>query len=972
MAQSKPRQQVNPILQDRVRGAETPQPSASPTSRYFAPRLPQPVLDQILDLSPLSETLTRIAYDHSQTALRTETQRLIGEASDPTKLALAEPSEASKEFSRKLQSGELPPTASPWFHLTAKGVYGEKLMQLYALEMQKYEDLMVSVNDGMDPQFPGEVGGPKMTFEQAHAKVMEYLSESPAYADALVRGDFQQRLQAWSGQKRVELEGRFLDAKYQSTVEGLTENRAAYFLQQEEKGWPLGYQDELKAWDKQLRVDQPTLQDPRKVIIDGALSAAASLSSQHNNQAAYALLSRVAEVEIGGMALGDNPKFSDKLDVALDNYEREADLDGDRQLKQQQQDLEKARFEGRLEWLPILVDAEQAGQDPLGAISPMLDALQAKYGAYGAEVVKDAQDTAQQFRTRRSSDPDVLDNITEALVAENNPDKAELLLRASLGQLTASDGLNLSRGIEVARATRQNIDSNEQWRSAYSAVRESFDSAIYTQTVGATQAALKADIDDLIGTWERKVRAAAAQANTPGGREALESVIEMGRTEIIAQTRERAKEVQDKQQQAFAKLEEAVRTFKPLDDIFQEYAGYITPSVRENYEAKADEALNNFEERYLNTPEVSEFLNTISRVQLERSPDIGDELIDDIAARQYLFFDLYREKLGEVMTSADPRERFVKSKKALAESKKELMTLLGMPAEAISRVLAGEREKVLTKAQQARDNEVSATGLNSILGAGRLDEITGDSPAVFDEDQMAVLPETLRDDLAFGIRLRAEDPAGANRWIRSRVAWYITETLPSEKLTAPEKQKRAIAAIRLAGVGPDEFIAGEVRFTEPPPYMTFNYAWGGLGDPRLNVSRQTPGPRQDKITGSPFAQAELFKFKARFENEVLNLSALNDARAWVATQESKGRTGGAVAQVKNAILRAEGYMAPKVFKIGGSDLNPLTDLRFESLEQLQEWTQDPQRWSALKAAAGVGPTDKDEQDFLNFLRESIR
>lgn len=949
MANSKQRLQVNPILQDRIAAKENLQPAAAPVNVYFPPTLPQPVLDSVLDLAPLSQTLANIAVSHAQEQKQLEEQRLVGEAADPEKLRrFVDPGPDAQYWAQQLREGKIDPTESPYFYVVQKGVAGRRLAHLYQQKMLEFQDRLTTVNDGLNSEIQTPIGEAQMTFDQAHAEAMKFISESPAYSDPLVRGEFQAAIMDWGQSYQLRVDGLLREANKAFVEKGLTEEMVSLLQTRMEDGWQPGDAEALRAWDKSLRVTNPSVKDPRNIIVNAALAQASNLSRQRMNGEAYALLNRVAEIEIGGMTLGENPAFAGALDEALDHYERELDYEGESFVREDRRKEAEALVRGEDLWLPALNQAREANEDPLAAVSALFDQIRAGFPEYGEDIVEAATAAAHTAKRAQYSDPEATEALSQAY-ADGDVNRLALAYEVYGRGLLPEDRMRWRDIVLAERSRTTDLDRNQVWSSAREAIAREQRQAVTEKVDGLVQAQADQEISDLISTWEKGARGRVGNIATPEGAKEFSDWVERGSTEITQLIRKKGEEITLKKQALNAELIKAENTLGDIDAILDDENNldYLTLDEQAAWREKANNSALEFETQFFNSPRTNELLRVLEAQVLEQNFDVEESLLT-ASRREVRFKEILEEELRPLLESTPKRYWETKAlAPALATARERFLQELGVDVEG-TKPRAGETLKQAEeRVDKAKEGEANAL---SFYQAGEGGQV---SPKNLPE----WIPAELKAPVAYSLNARQSTPEAADRLLRTSVGEFI-EKLNSNAELPPEARKKLLStAIGLVGVSPQDVVDGQVRFREPIPFISFDRRFGGLGDPKLTVRRASFLP-------SDFGREGAAGYQRVQSDYMQNLQRAKD---WVASQTAAGRTTGAVAEVQQQIDRAEQLMREQVYPLSALSLNPYLDIRFSSEEELQEWLKDPARWETLKAAAGVGTSDEEDERFSGFL-----
>lgn len=387
-------------------GLQEPQiaPAAAPVNQYYHPSLPAPLMKHVIDLAPLSGTLSKIAdaqqkkqADRDQAAGKKLYQSL-----DKTKLddlAKAEGDltdveqgrkDNQREWSKLVAKGIVPESASPWTRVGFMETASADLMNGYHTRLMARMDEVAAATDAQgNPLMPGDH---KRLIDDEWKKIAKH----PIFQDfygGRVAADMKQKIDTEFGIRAGSAQG---DAQAEFRRAQVVNNLKSVMA-----GWtvsgdpwtPDQYAQLDAAVDNQMHLR--SMKD-----VQGAIMAAVEFVAAHENetdpQSAVAFLENAKRIKSGTTTIGEDARTGTKLSDLKKQYEAEADRreqkDRANRINQENDTVRDAVTQG----LQVISQADKNGEDSVAAINTFITEARSKnsYGALTGRVVASLQEIA--------------------------------------------------------------------------------------------------------------------------------------------------------------------------------------------------------------------------------------------------------------------------------------------------------------------------------------------------------------------------------------------------------------------------------------------------------------------------------------------------------------------------------------------------------------------------------------------------
>lgn len=383
-------------------GLDTPTltPTAEPVNTYFKPALPAPVLQPIIDLSPLSEIAAKIAHD--QATIAAEKDKQAGKSAvlaAQQELAKAEKGreESQSAWAKAVAAGTVPEGASPWTRVGAMEAMGQDLMDKYGRDLQSAMDSVSRTQD--------EQGNPVIAEDPAKviAKVWEKYASNPVFKDFYAQriavdqkpkidAGFQADAAATLGKNQAEF-------RYHK----VTQEQAAYLNDLAVKGepWTPEVYSKFKEWqDKQLY--GRSMKEIHRSTLD-AVKTVAAQEAEIDPNAAAAFIDHAMDLPSGTTTLGKDVRTGTELAELKRKYLNDGEEKNSKQRREKLQAREDTIRTAVDQALNIMSQATAQGKNPIDAGNAEIAHIRAANdgaGAYG-ELTGTVSDAIEQLVKNR-------------------------------------------------------------------------------------------------------------------------------------------------------------------------------------------------------------------------------------------------------------------------------------------------------------------------------------------------------------------------------------------------------------------------------------------------------------------------------------------------------------------------------------------------------------------------------------------
>jgi len=376
-------------------------PVASPQSRIGGgANYRQQGLQEPLDLSPLSQTLTGIAVDMQRTQNDEELE--AGAAAFSSLSA----DDNAKGFDQLVREGKIAPNANPYWRRGYMQASGRTLATQYYAgvrdrlsslgEVQDSNGQMVeppSLESIMQSEWEKVAGGAAMQNEYGRQSAL------------LQKGDFDARLLVEGTEIRsnAELTHRMEQAKAELSTKVLSVVDADLHLTTDDiEQIQEYYTQEIKGGG---------FPDTRATIWELTQAVVAQVEDTQGAEAALHALDQLTEFPVGTTPLSKDTKFRQQIESLQDIYERKQEEETANELKDLRNRNQLQVERARTEYLDDLSEAARKGLDPREVANAYLDKWKAEgtygeqYGVVAENILTDAARFYSQLTTRPEDDP---------------------------------------------------------------------------------------------------------------------------------------------------------------------------------------------------------------------------------------------------------------------------------------------------------------------------------------------------------------------------------------------------------------------------------------------------------------------------------------------------------------------------------------------------------------------------------------
>ena len=475
-------------------GAPLPNPSAAPVNKFFAPELPKPALQHIIDLSPLSNTLSQIAIDQAnitgqKARQQGQTDAILGVDVTPQIQAAnkeMDAEEAGRAQNQKaelqaVRSGAIPEAGAAWAHVGTLEVMGRRLATQYGDELMQHID---DVSIGVDPVTlqPRD----KQSAQQVLNNVWKKYADNPLLKDfygGKAAADVKEAIDAQFLQKAGERLGNALvDAR---RVGIMQETSDQFRVLNDKPGGPTAQDRQALQtyWDNNL--NKRSAADGRGIILD-SIKASVVAEGAIDPNLALKMLAWVGDMKVGTTTLRNDasPDGGASVIAALQHrYSDDADTAATKKNTKDKEADAAALRKADNEIVPQITAAQAAlaAGKPTKTVQEIFNAFNDKvlgskeYGDSTGAVLTHAHMLASSFDSNdfKPSMKSTID-LERIIDSGGDPRASQDLVRASAvtGAIGAPEYERLMSRIQRNEDTRGLIDS-----TAYSGALGAIDAA---------------------------------------------------------------------------------------------------------------------------------------------------------------------------------------------------------------------------------------------------------------------------------------------------------------------------------------------------------------------------------------------------------------------------------------------------------------------------------------------------------------
>lgn len=580
-------------------GAPQVDPVAQPVNTFFQPRLAAPVLQDVIDLSPLSSTLARIADAQQQKRAQQDLEAGRGADLGPAGVAVQaelaqahagltsaeEKRKASQEtYAKLVRTGKIPESWSPWTFVGWTETAARKLVSQYdrALSLR-----IADVSTVVDPQ----TGQPKNP--DSAAKVMQ--EEWAKIADNGILQDFYGSRVAQDA--RQQIDERFqkqaaerMGVEVVKARETEVQNELGRILvnatTQDNPDWKMiGADWSLYAKNNMVL---KSMADPRGTMLSAAKYAASVVADTDAGEAVR-LLRHVQDLSAGTTTLGKDTDTGLEINRLIDFYQNQKDTDDDRHFAEEGRRIQHDVRDAQREWGPALDEVEKSGGS-MGAYLEqysqqikdhpnkafILERLRENIHNRESEPIEDkAAIGALELRLRRGQGLDTADSEIDSLIASHS--------------MSASTGSRLHAVAEQAGNVAPLLDA-AGFANAASSLRQANRA---TGLPPAVQGPRDQEFEEKLAGFDQSVMEEAQALNgQPGGEAALRKFIQEKSSAVRADLNKSELDLQTKSTAAKQEIEASINSFQDAGPLIKKYGDFLTDAERREYTAYSRSATN--------------------------------------------------------------------------------------------------------------------------------------------------------------------------------------------------------------------------------------------------------------------------------------------------------------------------------------------------------------------------------------------
>lgn len=960
MAQSRARVQVDPILSNRIQAKETLRPAAAPVNSYFPANVPRPVINEFLNLEPLSSTVSGILGNINDARKQSEREALLGAAADPANL---EALDVGKAVSKAVNQDGVPISQSPYHYPEAKRLAGTWLARKYYSEMLKRWDeyTLVETADG-EP-----VGGarPKSTYQEvANAVRSQIAAESNIYRDTLSRGAFNQAILELDGKLIIEATVAEQKSRDAFVKDSLLQELGTALEEIGNTGWDAQARQFVQDWDRDKTRDRPSVtnRESMDIIMRSAFSTAAKLASERRYDEAALFLQEFGEVRIGGVAIKDNravygqSDYQTELESQIAAMENRAEADADRKVRDYGISIQEAYNQEIETWAPLVntMLAETPGVNPVDALvyNTVFDGIRSRHESGVAEAV------IQQIRQVLSAGynqprSDSADRDLAEMSAQGDWQSMDAYLTARGSDIATGQYMHWLGKQQELRVAASRLDTIPEYRATFEELDRSFQALPLFEVTDEFRAILGEEFVRQTQQLRSDVGALSAGSQTEEGRQEIIQRVRDGARSIQESLTKRVMEYNQGRQAFLSGLSEAVDTNQPVDRILQDVENqpFMTRADRELLREESQKQSERISSLMANSYAQQKIEELVYSARQEIETTTGEPAGVQGVAESKAIRDAFNSELRAKLIERLPGTRRGREVADLLiptvdEVMDTVLKGLGADLGAVERVAEGAGAEALAEAAaEAASDETFQWWMEGILNHA--------APQATPEGlRLGILPKDAQLTInSYFSAKSASARSAAREKLSTQIGVLLDERdgVPSRRglsVETPPAADRAFVdlqvqtAATIVGMSPESILEGVGQFQEARPRVVYDELRTLYGRSPLKVERG--GARKAKQTLEEI-EAALAAAEKYLTSRLVTVRGAGDTRMGIDTVRR--------------------VLAPRPFSLDLSTLNPHVAVRFQSEAHLREWQADG-RWDQLIEVLQIQDVDNFENAML--------
>lgn len=622
----------------QVQNPITPEPiapAAQPVNTYYKPKLAEPVLTAIADLSPLSSTLAEIEHDQRLLAAKKEgaAGKAAGEALTDDELtnlldqnkslddAKAAVQKTQESYAKKIADGSLPAYASPFFSKTFMETVGRRAGLKYANALEgKLAEASSATDANGDPL-------PLADLAKIKEDAWKQFGASPLLKDRYAN----QSALAIKAEADTRFESAVSQARGQNKLEFTRQEATNELAQHLKDTWtdPKFTPDDMaiaKVWDFSTeRVRMGNIGDPMGIVVNAVTSVAAQEAAEVGPEQAARFLRNATKIRVGNTTLEKDTKSSGKLANLIASYEDQADREVTRASTRMNAGVSKAIRDAQDAYMKQLLLVSGTGASAEAELNKTFDAdlTSARFGEFTPQAMDSLRVYAKSLDNSNTDKGEALYNGLLYRIAQGedmdtiNGDINNLVQGNQLSAKWAADLLNKSN---VRRDLSPYLENNGAYRRAVSDIEQS-------NTIRGLPELAQRDLDgfarNLQESFETEAAQKAAEFSKPngGGTAAFDQWAGTRKKEIVAQMAAKNQEISTKREGALKEIETAIDHGHSVDNLLERYGSVIPVEHSRSLKERGDRAADKSE--YFTLPD---FRNSSAILSATVKKDLGENL----------------------------------------------------------------------------------------------------------------------------------------------------------------------------------------------------------------------------------------------------------------------------------------------------------------------------------------------------------
>lgn len=592
-----PRRPQVPNLPD----APETQPASSPVQTFYAPRLPAPVLQNLVDLSPLSDTLAKILDVQQQRKSEQATQmgvQAFGDATDAEKQDLAnatkgltdaeERRRANQEAWAKLVAKkQIPEWASPWARVGFMESSARQIVGQYARDLDKR---LADVSTVIDPQtnLPKEPDRPDKIISQEWAKYADngILSD---YYGGRVGQELRQRAEEGFKDKAARAVGAQIVTVRKQQMSNEVGNNLLEWATKDSGPTPLDYE----AFNQYIRVEMrlKSIADPRDVVMQGLKFAAATLANTDAGEA-IRVLHQAQNIQVGNTTLGADADTGEEIAKLVERYEAQKEHDDRHELELKPAQLQEDIRSGERTYMEELLKAKNTNGSILGKYNE-LDARFAAEKPWGENtpiVRNELRKYAESLAGSTFDDATSFGHLEDQIALGVNLDSLAGQIRVA--PLSGESKAKLQKQLEARsnNAVTDLLENNPGYVNTLNRLSAAAHLPGVSPEIGARYA--QDDETAFVQLQRSAVEYAKSIAGQPGAVNLMREWADKQITPLVADRQKRNADILSHRTEAFQKVADVIAHRGDATPLLSQNAQWLTLEERQGLQKQSDNESN--------------------------------------------------------------------------------------------------------------------------------------------------------------------------------------------------------------------------------------------------------------------------------------------------------------------------------------------------------------------------------------------